>query len=154
SSSARVVTVVLALLAAACERGGSRAKTASLDSGGFRGAYVEASADPTVRPARLLPEVVDETTTYGSEADRGSRTITAGLRVVTSPSGAIVAAEDRFPSAPQVIVALPERLGGGFLFVVGTTLWRADRWLARAAPILTSPHPVQALVPGLDRVYV
>lgn len=144
--------VVLALLAAACGRSGSGARTAEM--GGFRAAGVGAGADPTVHPARLLPEVVDEPTTYGSEAGGGTRAITAGLRVVTSPKGAIVAAEDRLPHAPQSTLALPDRLGGGFLFLVGTTLWRADRWLGPVKPIFTSPQPVQAIVPGLDRVYV
>ncbi|MDF2694096.1 MAG: hypothetical protein K0S65_2479, partial [Labilithrix sp.] len=124
------------------------------EMGSFRAAGVGASADPTIHPARLLPETVDETMTYGSEAGGGSRVITSGLRVVTSPRGAIVAAEDRLPQAPQSTVALPERLGGGFLFVIGTTLWRADRWLGPAKPIFTSSQQVQSIVPGLDRVYV
>ena len=149
-SSAAVV--VLALLAAACGRSGQGARNAEM--GTFRVAGVGASADPTVRPARLLPEVVDETTSYGSEAGGGLRAITSGLRVVTSPKGAIVAAEDRLPQAPQSTIALPERLGGGFLFVIGSTLWRADRWLGPAKPIFTAPQPVQSIVPGLDRVYV
>jgi hypothetical protein len=122
--------------------------------GTFHTVGVGANVDPTIRPARLFPEVVDETTTYGSEPGGGSRVITAGLRVVTSPKGAIVAAEDRLPSAPQSTVQLPERLGGGFLFVIGSTLWRTDRWLGPAKPIFTSSQPVQAVVPGLDRVYV
>ena len=144
--------VVLALLAAACGRSGSGARTAEM--GSFRAVGVGASVDPTVHPARLLPEVVDETTSYGSEAGGGTRAIMAGLRVVTSPKGAIVAADDRLPQAPQSTIALPDRLGGGFLFVIGTTLWRADRWLGPAKPIFTSPQPVQSIVPGLDRVYV
>ena len=120
----------------------------------FRAVGVGASVDPTVHPARLLPETVDQTTTYGAEAGGGARVITAGLRVVTSPKGAIVAAEDRLPQPPQSTIALPERLGGGFLFVIGTTLWRADHWLGPAKPIFASASPMQAVVPGLDRVYV
>jgi hypothetical protein len=144
--------VVLALFAAACGRSGPTPRNAEM--GSFRAVGVGASADPTVHPARLLPETVDEATSYGSEAGGGTRVITAGLRVVTSPRGAIVAADDRLPQAPQSTVALPERLGGGFLFVIGTTLWRADRWLGPAKPIFTSSQQVQAIVPGLDRVYV
>ncbi|MBX3224679.1 MAG: hypothetical protein KF795_29455 [Labilithrix sp.] len=144
--------VVLALLLAACGRSGSGARNAEMRS--FRAAGVGANADPTLRSARLLPENVDETTTYGTEAGGGSRVITAGLRVVTYPKGAIVAAEDRLPQAPHTTVALPDRLGGGFLFVIGTTLWRADRWLGPAKPIFTSSSPMQAILPGLDRVYV
>jgi hypothetical protein len=124
------------------------------DQGSFRAIGIGASADPTVRSAHLLPETVDETQGYGSEAGGGLRAITAGLRVVTTREGAIVVAEDRLPQAPQLTVALPERLGGGFLYVLGTTVWRADRWLDPARPIFASLQGIQAIVPGLDRVYI
>jgi hypothetical protein len=141
--------VVLGLFAAACS-----GVTRTAETGGLRGASAPADADPTVHPARLFPENVDDRTSYGSEPGGGSRVIVAGLRVVTSPGGALLAADDRLPSPPSATVALPERLGGGFLYLLGTTLWRADRWLAPARPIFTSPQPVQAILPGLDRVYV
>ncbi|MBX3210654.1 MAG: hypothetical protein KF850_01330 [Labilithrix sp.] len=144
--------VVLALLLAACGRPDSGARSAEMRS--FRATGPGAGADPTLRPARLLPEHVDATMTYGAEAGGGSRVLTAGLRVVTYPKGAIVAAADRLPQAPQTTIALPERLGGGYLFVLGTTLWRADRWLDPAKPIFTSSSPLQAILPGLDRVYL
>lgn len=144
-------TATLAVLVGAC-RGGAGARNAEM--GSFRAVGVGAAQDPTIRSARLLPEVVDESITYGTEAGGGSRVITSGLRVVTSPKGAIVAAEDRLPQAPASTIALPERLGGGFLFVIGTTLWRADRWLGPVKPIFTSSQPVTAILPGLDRVYV
>src|SRR5262245_50150568 len=102
---------LLALLAAACGRGGPGARVAEM--GSFREVGVGAAVDPTVRPARIVPENVDETVGYGAEAGGGRRFITSGLRVVTSPKGGIVAAEDRFPHAPQSTLALPERLGGG-----------------------------------------
>jgi hypothetical protein len=153
--ASRVVPVLVfgfAALAAAC---GSAGKTArSPDGGAFRVIGVGASADPTVHDARLLPEAVDDSQGYGSEAGGGLRAITAGLRVVTTPEGAIVAAEDRLPQAPQLTTSLPERLGGGFLFVLGTTIWRADHWLDTARPIFASLQTIQAIVPGLDRVYV
>jgi hypothetical protein len=122
--------------------------------GSFRAVGVGANADPTIRGARILPETVDDSVAYGAEASGGVRAITAGLRVVTSTKGAIVAADDRLPQAPHSTIALPERLGGGFLFVIGNVLWRADRWLGPAKPIFTSPQQVEALTIGLDRVYV
>ncbi|MBX3233825.1 MAG: hypothetical protein KIT84_08840 [Labilithrix sp.] len=135
----------------ACHAGGG-GKTA--ENAAFRGPFVGASQDPTLRGARLIPESVDETTTYGAEAGGGMRVITAGLRVVSSPNGALVAAEDRLQPAPSLTVNLPERLGGGFLFVLGTQIWRADRWLAAAKPIYNATQGIQAIIPGLDRVYV
>jgi hypothetical protein len=144
--------VSLALFAAACGRSGAGAR--SPEASTFRVVGVGAAVDPTVRPARLLPESVDDAQGYGSEPAGGTRAITFGLRVVTTKEGAILAAEDRLPQAPQTTVALPERLGGGFLFVLGTTVWRTDRWLGPAKPIFTSASSVQTILPGLDRVYL
>ena len=141
----------LLVLVVACGKAGP---ARSPDQGSFRAIGIGASADPTVRAARLLPETVDETQGYGNEAGGGLRAITAGLRVVTTREGAIVVAEDRLPQAPQLTVALPERLGGGFLYVLGTTVWRADHWLDPARPIFSSLQGIQAIVPGLDRVYI
>jgi hypothetical protein len=143
---------LLVLFVAACGRGGAPAKSAN--EGAFHVVGVGSPADPTVRPARILPEVVDETQSYGSEPGGGVRAITAGLRVVTSANGSIQAADDRLPQAPQITTALPERLGGGFLFVIQTGVWRADKWLGPARPIFTSSQSVAAIIPGLDRVYI
>lgn len=142
----------LVLLAAAC--GGRSGPTPKSGEVGFRVVGVGANADPTLRPARLVPETVDESTTYGTEPGGGTRAITSGLRVVTSPQGAVLAAEDRLPQAPQLTTPLPDRLGGGFLYVLGQTIWRSDRWLGPAKPIFTSMHAIETVVPGLDRVYV
>src|SRR5437763_749586 len=142
------VLAVLALLVcvAACGRGGAPARSG--DQGAFRGVGVGSPADPTVHPARLLPETVDDTLSYGTEPGGGVRVITAGLRVVTSSQGAILAADDRLPSAPSITTALPERLGGGFLFVLGNSVWRADKWLGPAKPIYTSAQSIAGIVPG------
>ena len=144
--------VPLVVLVAACGKAGGSAR--SPDEGSFRAVGVGAGADPTIYAARLLPETVDETQGYGTEPGGGVRAITAGLRVVSTREGAIVVADDRLPQPPQLTVALPDRLGGGFLFVLGTTVWRADHWLDTAKPIFSSVQAIQAIVPGLDRVYV
>jgi hypothetical protein len=148
---ALVVLVTLAPLAG-CGRFGGGARSAEM--GSFRAVGAGANVDPTLRPARLLPETVDETATYGVEPGGGVRAITAGLRVVSAPRGGILAADERLPQPPVATTALPERLGGGFLFVVGNQIWRADRWLGPAKPIFTAPQSVSAIVPGLDRVYL
>ena len=152
----RVSVTGLALVLAACSGAGSR--TSEMRS--FHGAYVGAPADPTVRPARLLPASIDESTTYGTESGGGVRLLSAGLRVVSYRGagsvarGALAVAEDRLPAAPQVTTALPARLGGGFLFTLGSAVWRADRWLGPARPIFNAPASVSAVLPGLDRVYL
>jgi len=146
-----VIAAAIAAMPVAC---GSGAPARSADASAFRGVGVGASADPTVQHARLFPEVVDDTQGYGNEPGGGLRAITAGLRVVTARDGSISIAEERLPQAPQLTTALPERLGGGFLFVLGTTVWRADHWLETARPIFASFQSIQAIVPGLDRVYI
>src|SRR5688572_16646970 len=124
------------LVLAAC--GGSGSRVNSAETGAFRATGAGAALDPTVKVARLLPENVDETTSFGTESGGGVRAITAGLRVVALRDGAILTADDRLPQGPQITTALPERLGGGFLFVLGPTVWRADRWLGPATPIFTT----------------
>jgi hypothetical protein len=144
--------VALALALAACSR--SHGAASPRDAGNLRTAGIGSHADPTVRPPRLLPENVDETQGYGTEPGGGIRAITSGLRVVAMPRGAIMVAEDRLPQPPQLTAQLPERLGGGFLFVLGTSVWRSDRWLEPATPIFTSSQPVHGIIAGLDRVYL
>ncbi len=146
-----VIAAAIATIPVAC---GPAARVRSPDGGSFRSVGVGASADPTVHHARLFPDGVDETQGYGAEPGGGLRAIMAGLRVVSTRDGAISIADERLPQAPQLTTALPERLGGGFLFVLGTTVWRADHWLEPARPIFASFQSIQAIVPGLDRVYV
>ena len=138
------------LASAACRSSGARTS----ENAAFHGPFVGSNVDPTIKPARLVPETVDDAQGYGAEAAGGMRAITAGLRVVSAPGGAVVAADERLPQAPAITTALPERLGGGFLFVLGVDVWRADRWLGPAKPIFKSSQAIQGVVPGLDRVYL
>ncbi|WP_394825305.1 hypothetical protein [Pendulispora albinea] len=123
--------------------------------GNLRTAGPATKADPTVRGARLVPEIVEEDRAFGVEPGGGVRTIVAGIRVVSQANGALLASEDRLPKAPSITLAVPERMGGGFLFVLDSTVWRAGKWLERAKPIHASPWSVIArVVVGLDRVYL
>jgi hypothetical protein len=102
----------------------------------------------------VYPESIDEASTLGHEPGKGSRAIVAGIRVASVSEGPIFAATDRLPSTPTSVVALPERLGGGFLFGMGKQLWRAPSWLTPASPIFVSPNPIAQVLVGLDRAYV
>jgi hypothetical protein len=77
----------------------------------------------------------------------------AGLRLTSSADGVLGASLDRLPADPGSVVAIPERLGGGFLFAVGPHLWRSDTWLDPVSPLFTSPFPVADILVGMDRVY-
>jgi hypothetical protein len=141
-------------LAGGCAQGAARPEAARPHALRAAHASLRAPDDPTVRPARLLPESLDETRSLGADAASGERAIVAGVRIASYPDGMMLAAADRLPSAPASIVALPARLGGGYLFALGAHLWRASSWLASAAPLYTFSAPIAQVQVGLDRVYV
>ncbi len=154
--AARLGLALLALAACARTPVGSvdarravAATGAALRSQGLRG-----RGDPTVHGARLLPASLDEASVWGTAPGGGVREIVAGLRIVSSPGGDVVAASDRLPANPLIVIELPERLGGGFLLAIGAHLWAAPTWLGTATPIFTMPSAIGEVLVGLDRVYV
>jgi hypothetical protein len=113
--------------------------------------------DPPVLPlARFVPIDVPPNASFGIEPGGGARSIAAGVRVVSLPGGGVVTAAERLPGAHWDVIALPERLGGGFLFRIDDkSLWRAEKWLGPARPLVASSGtPITRVVPGLDRVYL
>jgi hypothetical protein len=150
-SAATVPALALAAAACAGPRGFPLAAPAPA---ALHAPDLVADADPTVRGARLLPIDLGQARTWGEAPGGGTRAIVAGLRVVDWPDGAIVAADDRLPSGVNGVAAVPERMGGGFLYTVGTHLWRSETWLGPVRPIFTSPWAIGNVHVGLDRVYV
>ncbi|HEY8040465.1 MAG TPA: hypothetical protein VIF15_11755, partial [Polyangiaceae bacterium] len=104
--------------------------------------------------AKTLPASLEAGRGWGVEPGGGVRAVVAGVRVVSWADGSIVAAADRLAAVPSSVIALPERMGGGFLFALGTHLWRADTWLGHARPVFTGAAPIGQVLLGLDRVYV
>jgi hypothetical protein len=113
-----------------------------------------AERDVTVRPARLVPAQLSGAAVHGVESGLGTRLLLGSHRLIATEQGGLLTADVRLPQTPLRTVALPERLGGGFLFVLDTTLWRADRWLDAATPIYASSGRITNVMPGLDRVYL
>jgi hypothetical protein len=101
---------------------------------------------------RFVPETLDPT---GAVADTSGalRWTVQGIRLLSPAAGRARGAEERL-SEPLTSVALPGRLGGGFLFVVGDTVYRSDDWLASPRPIFRSIRGIADVFSGLDRVYV
>ncbi len=97
---------------------------------GFPVPGLHGAEDPVVRGARLLPASLEEARAWGSEPGGGVRAVVAGLRVISSPGGELAIARDRLAANPALVLEVPERLGGGFLFVVANHVWRASTWLA------------------------
>ncbi len=110
--------------------------------------------DPTVRGARLVPEKLDPSVLTGTEPDGSKRGILAGFRVLAMPDGAILVSDDRLAQTPQSALAVPPRLGGGYLHLVGQTLLRSESWLSEVKPIYVAGTNVHRVFAGLDRVYV
>lgn len=122
-------------------------------AGNLHAAGVGSREEPTVWGARILPESADGWPQFGYEPGGGVRAMASGQRVTLLPQGGIAAAESRLPSAMSRIVPLPERLGGGFLFLLGNTLHRADTWLGPVRAIYTHHTTIANVFVGLDRVY-
>ncbi len=112
-------------------------------------------ADPTLKPARLVPlRPLDDEQTFGSESGGGKRALVAGVRVVRLPNGGIKSATDPLPGTPIETVEIPERLGGGFLFAIGPKIFRSEKWLAPLELLYAAPLQPTRIFVGLDRFYV
>jgi len=133
---------------------GTPPRLAEAPPSGLAEADLRGADNPTVPGARLFPEGLDEAHGWGVEPGGGVRAIVAGVRVVSMADGAMVVASDRLAATPSTVVALPERLGGGFLFGIGPHLWRAVTWLGPTSALFTSSAPVAQVLVGLDRVYL
>ncbi|HEY1959511.1 MAG TPA: hypothetical protein VGH28_28060 [Polyangiaceae bacterium] len=112
-------------------------------------------ADPTLTPAHLVPlRAADEGKPYGVEPGCGTRLLVAGVRVIKLAGGGVESASDALPAPPATTVEIPERLGGGFLFVIGPTVYRAASWLAPLEMLYAAPVSPTQLFIGLDRAYL
>lgn len=132
---------------------GGAATAPAVKSASLRGVGVGARVDPTVWGARVAPESAEGWPQFGSEPGGGVRAMASGQRVTLLPQGGVAAAESRLPSAMSRIVPLPERLSGGFLFLLGNSLYRADAWLGPLRAIYTHHTTIANVFVGLDRVY-
>jgi len=113
-----------------------------------------------VTPARVFPPIErSDVTAETRDSDGGRRFIAQGLRVIQSPEGALAAADEFLPgSRVATTLALPARLGGGFLFVLNANgqslFWRAATWTGTLEPLARLDGEVERVVAGFDRVYV
>jgi hypothetical protein len=137
-----------------CACAGVQVPLAQPAAGALRDTGLCGSSDPTVRGARLFPEVLDEAHGWGIEPGGGVRAIVAGLRLVSTAQGSMLVAAERLSATPSTVVAVPDRLGAGFLFAIGQHVWRARTWLSELTPLYTSSLPIAQVLIGLDRVYL
>lgn len=146
----RSLLFAAALWTGACAGGGPAPRA----PGTIRAQGATGLVDPTVQGARLVPSEVDLDPAYGVEPGGGVRTITAGVRLINLGRGGALCARDRLPQAPSDILPVPARMGGGFFYLVGTTVWRSSSWLSTPGPVFRPPQTVMKMFAGLDRVYL
>ncbi|MFT3772112.1 MAG: hypothetical protein QM820_42445 [Minicystis sp.] len=110
-----------------------------------------------VHPSRLLPELVGPRGVIATEQGQ-QRVLVDRMRLVARPDGSMDCATDLLPGGNVQSIALPSRLGGGYLFHVnaggGTEMWRAAGWLDKLRPLTRRNEVVSDVVPGFDRLYV
>lgn len=113
-----------------------------------------------VAPSRVLPDIPPETKPVGYGRDGSRLYLLHQMRVVERPSGALERAAGLLPAGRSKVdaVALPARLGGGYLFYASspsqTQLWHAADWLAPLQPVARVPHSLHELIVGFDRLYL
>jgi hypothetical protein len=148
-----------ALAVAASCIAGCTASTAKRPTEGPRAVSSPLSASVDVGRPRLVPPTTGSTLTFDTASDGSRYLISFGLRVLERPDGSVELAEDFFPTGrnPSAL-ALPERLGGGFVFYTasaGTTLFfRAKSWTAPLEPIAQIDGEMARVVAGFDRLYL
>ncbi|HVR19033.1 MAG TPA: hypothetical protein VMS65_05040, partial [Polyangiaceae bacterium] len=150
----------LVVVASSCGARTSSPPRASTD--GSKASHAAPSATvrgAAVGPARLFPPATRADVT-GEEIDPdGSRRYVAqGLRVIERPDGSLEAADVWLPVARNLrTLALPSRLGGGFLFVTATggstLLYTAPSWTGALRPLVRLDGDVEQVIAGFDRIY-
>lgn len=126
--------------------------------GGTNGALPSAMS---VGDARFVPVSVRADAKRFGGSIEGRRLILSGVRLIELPNGGALSATTALPNGvlgEGSVVEVPERMGGGFLFLIGSSVHRADDWLAPTRVIFTSPtqptSSITRMVVGLDRVYL
>jgi hypothetical protein len=84
--------------------------------------------------------------------------ILRGTRWVDHPDGSLERARQVFEAEDVKGLALPEHLGGGFLFSAssgpGTDFWRSASWTGELRPLGRVEPPVSQVTAGFDRLYL
>ena len=110
-----------------------------------------------ITPSRLFPELVGQRGVVATEEGQ-QRVLVDRMRLVARADGSMERAAELLPGGNVSSIALPSRLGGGYLFHVnaggGTEIWRAAGWLDKLRPLTRRGEVVSEIVPGFDRLYV
>ncbi|HEU5076513.1 MAG TPA: hypothetical protein VFU02_20120 [Polyangiaceae bacterium] len=93
------------------------------------------------------------------EPDGRRLIVSHGMRMVQHRDGSIDRALELLPSKETVqITALPQRLGGGYLFYLtsssATMVWSASEFTGKLKPLANVDFGIDSIVPGFDRLYL
>ncbi len=95
---------------------------------------------------------------YPARPDGSREILIRGRRFEQRPDGSLVAARQVLPDEDVTWLALPRRLGGGYLFSVVedgvTALWRSTGFTGTLEPLTRVEGAVEEVVPGIDRLYL
>jgi hypothetical protein len=105
----------------------------------------------------LIPELTPEKGVFLREEGH-KKILVDRMRIIAHEDGSEERATELMPNSYASAIALPSRLGGGFLFHSsggGTTqIWRAASWLAHLEPLTQVSTVADEIIPGFDRLYV
>jgi len=112
-----------------------------------------------VGPARLMALPDSSASLVDQDPDGTLRFISRGMRLMSRPDGSIERGRQLFPTTRTMrTLALPDRLGGGFVFYStgsgSTQLWRAPSWTGDLQPLAQLDFDADRVVDGFDRIYV
>lgn len=110
-----------------------------------------------VTPSMLLPDLVNDRGVVSLE-DGHRKVLIDRMRLITYQDGSIERATELLPAGGISSIALPSRLGSGYIFQSSsggsTQLWRSPTWLGKLRPLVQLSAVASELIPGFDRLYV
>ncbi len=146
----------------ACSVGKSVPRSTGSVTEGRRSAGKRSGGSVSARPrfssgARWVPPQAGAESVLIDDAHR-FQYLVGSLRAVENANGQVTTAEQLLPTAKQILpVALPARLGGGFLFFAtgqGTTVLRSETWTGALSALTRFEGTVEAVEVGFSSVLV
>lgn len=157
-----VLCLAFVVGASACSAGKSVPRSTGSVTEAFPSAGKRTVISVSVRPpftsgARWVPPQAGAETVLIDDA-HGFQYLVGSLRATEDASGQVTTAEQLLPTAKQILpIAVPARLGGGFLFFAtgqGTTVLRSETWTGALSALTRFEGKVEDVEVGFSSVLV